>query len=83
MGIPIDKKAYYEARYPRGTIVELTEPIEDPFAPKPAGARFRVKDIDDALQLHGSWLPPQKGSIAVDIEHDHFRIWLPDEETES
>lgn len=80
MGIPIDKRACYAARYPHGTIVELTEAIEDEFSPKPVGARFKVDFVDDQLQLHGSWLPPERGSMAIVIEHDHFRIWHPDED---
>lgn len=80
MGYPIDKKTLYEARYPHGTVIELTEPIEDPYgSSKPAGSRFKVDFIDDSLQAHGSWLPPERGSIAVIIEEDSFRI-VPDEE---
>lgn len=79
MGIPINKKAVYEARYPAGTVVELTEPIDDPYTPKPIGARFRVDSVDDAFQLHGSWLPPNQGSMAIDIEYDHFKIVSDDE----
>lgn len=75
MGYPINKKALYEARYPHGTIIELTESIEDPYgSSKPAGSRFKVDFIDDSMQLHGVWLPPQSGSIAVLIEHDKFKI---------
>ena len=74
MSIPIDKKAVYSARYPKGTVIELTAPIEDDYSPKPVGARFKVNHVDDSLQLHGSWLPPQSGSIAVIIEHDKFKI---------
>lgn len=74
MGIKIDKKAVYSMRYPKGTVIELTAPIEDKFSPKPAGARFVVDYIDDRLQLHGSWLEPQSGSIAVIIEEDSFKI---------
>lgn len=74
MGHPIDKKAVYSARYPKGTIIELTAPIEDEYSPKPIGSRFRVDFVDDALQLQGVWLPPARGSIAVIIEHDKFRI---------
>lgn len=80
MPVPIDKKAYYAMRYPAGTVIELTEAIDDPCTPKPVGARFKVSGIDDALQLHGSWLPPERGSMAVDIEHDHFKIYVPDED---
>lgn len=61
-------------RYPKGTIVELTAPIEDTYSPKPIGARFRVDFIDDMLQAHGKWLPPESDSIAIIIEHDKFKI---------
>lgn len=61
-------------RYPVGTIIELTEPINDRFTPKPVGSRFEVELIDDQLQLHGRWLPPERGSMAVSIEEDHFKI---------
>jgi len=74
MGTPIDKKAIYEMRYPAGTIVELTAPIEDTYTPKAAGSRFRVDYIDDMLQLHGSWLSPESGSMAISIEEDSFKI---------
>lgn len=74
MSIPIDKKAVYSARYPKGTIIELTAPIEDEYSPKPVGARFKVNYVDDSLQLQGVWLPPERGSIAVIIEHDKFEI---------
>ena len=74
MSYPIDKKAVYSARYPHGSIIELTEPIQDPYSPKPVGSRFKVDYVDDALQLQGVWLPPQSGSIAVIIEKDKFKI---------
>lgn len=74
MSYPIDKKAVYFARYPHGTIIELTEPIQDPYSSKPVGSRFKVDYVDDALQLQGVWLPPQSGSIAVIIEKDKFKI---------
>lgn len=73
----IDKKAVYEARYPRGTIVELTADIDDLYTPKKTGDRFRVGCIDDALQLHGSWL--NGGSMAIVIERDSFRVVSGDE----
>lgn len=73
MAVPIDKHAVYSARYPKGTVIELTAPIEDPYSPKPAGARFKVDHVDAALQLQGHWLPPERGSIAVVIEKDKFR----------
>ena len=74
MSYPIDKKAVYSARYPKGTIIELIEPIDDKYSPKPVGSRFKVDYVDDAFQLQGHWLPPQSGSIAVVIEKDKFKI---------
>lgn len=65
------KKAMYEARYV-GRTIKLTKAIEDPYTPKPIGSRFHVSYVDDCLQLHGSW--EDGGSMAVDIEHDHFRV---------
>lgn len=74
MSCLIDKKEVYSARYPKGTIVELTEPIDDKYSPKPAGSRFKVEYVDDALQLQGHWLPPASGSIAIIIEQDKFKV---------
>ncbi|GFI10900.1 hypothetical protein IMSAGC007_03372 [Lachnospiraceae bacterium] len=74
MSIPIDKKEYYRMRYTRGTVIELTEPLEDPYSSKPAGAKFKVDFVDDALQLQGHWLPPESGTLAVAIEKDKFKI---------
>jgi hypothetical protein len=73
--IPITKKEVYSARYPEGTIIELTAPIEDDYGgSKPVGARFCVEYMDDALQLHGHWLAPERGSLAVEIEKDSFKV---------
>lgn len=80
MGTPINKKAVYEMRYPAGTVVELTAPIEDTYTPKAAGSRFKVDHIDDMLQLHGRWLPPESGSMAISIEEDSFKIVMEDKE---
>ena len=74
MSYPIDKKAVYSARYPKGTIIELIEPIDDKYSPKPVGSRFKVDYVDDALQLQGHWLPPASGSIAIIIEQDKFKV---------
>lgn len=68
MSCSINKKEVYSARYPKGTIIELTEPIGDPYSLKPIGSRFKVESVDDAYQLQEYWLPPQSGSIAVIIE---------------
>lgn len=75
MSQPIDKKTLYSMRYPQGTIIELEEPIMDSYGgSKPIGSRFRVDYVDDMFQLHGVWLAPQSGSLAVIIEHDKFKI---------
>lgn len=70
MSYPLDKKVVYMARYPKGSVLELTAPIDDPYSPKPVGSRY----IDDALQIHGEWLAPASGSIAIIIEQDSFKI---------
>lgn len=69
-----DRITYYRMRYPHGTILELTADLEDPYTPKPSGSRFRVDFLDDIGQIHGSWLPPESGSIALDAERDKFKI---------
>ena len=74
MAVEINKQEMYSMRYPSGTIIELTAPIEDKYTPKPVGARFKVDLVDSALQLHGHWLPPQSGSMAVNIEFDSFIV---------
>ena len=72
MGFPIDKKAVYSARYPKGTKLRLTEDIDDPYTPKKVGDIFIVDTIDDALQIHGKWV--SGGSMALIIERDKFEI---------
>lgn len=74
MGYPIDKKLVLQARYQIGTILELTKPLNDPYTPKGIGARMQVEYIDDALQIHGSWLSPDQGSIALIWGVDEFKI---------
>ena len=74
MAIPMNKVDYYRLRYTRGTILELTEPIDDPYSYKPVGSRMKVSYIDDAGQIHGSWLAPASGSIAIIIGKDSFKI---------
>ena len=69
-----DKVALYRSQYPRGTVLELTAPIADDFSPKPQGARFQVEYVDDQLQLHGKWLPPERGSLAIIPGVDSFKI---------
>jgi hypothetical protein len=74
------RKEVYEEMYPAGTIIELTAPIEDPYSPKEIGDRFKVVCLDDMLQLHGAWLAPAKGSIAVVIGQDSFKVVSKGEE---
>ena len=45
MSCSINKKEVYSARYPKGTIIELTEPIDDPYSLKPIGSRFKVESV--------------------------------------
>lgn len=61
------KKVMYEARYV-GRTIELIAPIDNKWSPKPIGARFHIESIDDMIDAHGYWLPPQSGSLAVCIE---------------
>lgn len=65
--------AIYKARYPKGTILKLTAPVEDLFTPKEKGERFQVEYIDDALQIHGKWLD-SGGSMALVIGVDCFNV---------
>lgn len=58
-------------------ILELTAPINDPYSPKPAGARLKVEYTDSIGQIHGEWLPPYGGSIAVIPEVDHYIVIEP------
>ena len=74
MSVEINKQEMYSMRYPSGTIIELTATIEDKYTPNPVVARFKVDLVDSALQLHGHWLPPQSGSMAVNIEFDSFIV---------
>ena len=67
------KKEYCRARYPKGTLLRLSKPINDPYTPKKVGDIFVSSGvIDDMLQLHGHWL--SGGSMALSIEDDEFEI---------
>lgn len=72
MGIPINKVDYYRLRYPSGTKLKLTSPIDDPYTPKEVGDLFTVSHIDDKLQIHGSW--DSGGSMAIIIDVDEFEV---------
>ena len=60
------------AKYPKGTVLELTAPINDQYTPKGAGERFIVSDVDDIGQIHGRFL--SGGSMAIIPEVDEFKI---------
>lgn len=72
MGIPINKVEYYRMRYPSGTKLRLTSPIEDPYDPKSVGDIMTVDYIDDMAQIHGSW--KSGDTLAIIIEQDDFEI---------
>ena len=72
MGFPINKVEYYRMRYPTGTKLRLTSPIEDPYSPKAVGDIMVVDYIDDMAQIHGNW--SSGGNIAIIIEEDNFEI---------
>lgn len=69
-------KKLEEARlkYKKGTIVQLTAPISDPYSPKTAGSKFRVRYIDDGNNIHGDWLPPASGSLCLILGVDQFIV---------
>lgn len=72
----IDKRAVFSMRYPHGTILRLTAPVDDPYTSKAIGDLFEVDFIDDAMQIHGRWL--NGGSMALIIGEDQFEI-VPDD----
>lgn len=76
MGQEIDKRAVFSMRYPHGTILRLTAPIDDTYTPKAEGELFEVDFIDDDLQIHGRWL--SGGSMALVIGKDKFEIVIED-----
>ena len=80
MSYPINKAELYRTRYPYGTKLRLTADLEDPYSPKKAGDLFVVDHVDDAGQIHGSWV--SGGSIALIPEVDSFEIYN-DETTDS
>ena len=61
-----------DAKYPKGTRVKLTAPIDDEFTPKEVGDIFVVSRADDAGQLHGHW--ENGGSMAIVVGVDEFEI---------
>lgn len=76
MSIPIDKEAkqkLYTARYPKGTVLRLTAPIEDPYTPKSVGDEFISSGVvDSEMQLSGHW--KSGGSMSLRLEDDSYEI---------
>lgn len=68
-------KEELEKIYTAGTIVKLTEPVSDPYTPKDKGDIFFVSNIDDSLQVHGSW--EHGGNMALIYGKDHFHVYEP------
>lgn len=73
MGSNSEALAIYRARYPKGTILRLTAPVEDLFTPKSTGELFQVSCVDDEAQIHGRWLE-SGGSMALVIGVDCFVV---------
>lgn len=69
-----DKLVEAKALYQKGVVLELTEALEDPYSPKPVGARFVVDYVDDAMNIHGSWVNPESGCLSLIVGVDKFRI---------
>lgn len=69
-----DKLAEAKALYQKGVVLELTEALEDPYSPKPKGARFLVEYVDDGFNIHGSWQEPASGGLCLIVGVDKFRI---------
>jgi len=67
------RRKQYEEQYPKGTVLRLLEPIDDPYTPKNVGVEF-ISDgvVDSMFQLHGHW--SDGGSMALIIEKDKFEI---------
>jgi hypothetical protein len=67
------KIKYYEAKYPKGSKLILTEDLPDSFTPKSKGDIFTSHGVvDSELQLLGSW--KSGGSISLRLEDDHYKL---------
>jgi hypothetical protein len=68
-----DKIKYYQAKYPKGSKLILTQDLPDPYTPKLKGDVFTSKGVvDSELQLLGSWR--SGGSISLRLEDDHYKL---------
>ena len=61
-----------QQKYPKGTKLKLTAPINDKYTPKNIGDIFTVSYTDDYMQLHGSWTGG--GSMAIIVGQDSFEV---------
>lgn len=59
-------------QYPKGTIIELMEDLEDSYAPIAKGVRGEVIGVDDMGTLHMKW---QNGrSLGIIPSEDSFKV---------
>lgn len=72
MIMQVNKVEDYRKKYPKGTKLKLTKPIDDPYSPKKVGDILTVDYIDDTGQIHGVW--QSGGSIAIIIGLDNFKV---------
>ena len=71
IGIPFSEVENLRRKYPEGTRIKLTEPMDD-IRPMEAGAEGTVKFVDDAGQIH---VAQDSGrSLALNVEVDTFEI---------
>lgn len=77
MGVPINNIDYYRMRYPKGSKLRITKPIDDPYTPKEVGDIFTVDYIDDAGNIHGRW--ESGGGISLIIGVDEFEVYTEEE----
>jgi len=59
------------AKYPPGTIVELTAPLRDPYVKLTTGDRAEIKGADDFGNLFCRW---HNGSTLNIVPGDEFRV---------
>ena len=65
-------KKELEEKYPKGTKLRMTAPINDDYTPKKVGDIFTVSYADDNMQLHGTW--STGGSMALIVGLDSFEV---------
>ena len=65
-------KKELEEKYPKGTKLRMTAPINDDYTPKKVGDIFTVSYADDNMQLHGTW--STGGSMALIVGLNSFEV---------